>query len=216
MSQKAGCSFRDYDWGIATWPTIQKTESGDAHRHTEKVQKQQSNARAKGNKSAVAVQRSIPEGSIPTNSASTRTTRPKKPAKGSTLATTVQPIPAPVPGPSTLGLSANTSFPQSPFTFSVPPFGRAGISYSQYVTFGELGPFAAVLRNPARDFTMVCEARSNLRAMYNQEEADLKTLTELVEERREIVEVLFEQLCAEREAIAAREGIVLIPGGNTL
>lgn len=208
----------DFDWNIAVWPTIQKTESGNFRREQEKIRKQLSTARNKKTPAAVAIRQSVSEGAIPTESANTRVTRssqrgakPKTTTRTSAKSTAT----TPAPGSSASGIASTSSFPQSAFTFTMPqPSGTEQCLF--HVSFAEIGPLANVLDNPRRNFTSVSDSRARLRSIFYQEEAALKALTGLIEERKEIIEELFSKLTAERWEIAAREGIKLPPNDDVL
>ena len=83
------------------------------------------------------------------------------------------------------------------------------MGYSQTFTFREIGPFSAILDNPHRSLSLVGEARSVLRAMFHQEEDTLRTLTNLVEERKDLILYVFGLLTAELKEMAEREGVEL-------
>lgn len=86
------------------------------------------------------------------------------------------------------------------------------MGYSQTIHFRELGAFSAVLKNPQCTTPLLAEARSVLRAIFHDEELSVKTAAELFEERKGIIEGLFDQLGDALAAVAEKEGVELPPG----
>lgn len=180
-ARKVACPFTIRDWGIVEWPTILESPENKARRV----------ANAEGKRKKVAappLEKAASEGSAvarPTRQKKVRARLEETVARSDSLSRTPEvPIPAPsVPSfqPGWQGGSA--------FSF---PKGR-----SEHVFFEDLGPFDALLRDPARTRMGMSEAIARLNAISASETSSFATLSSLVTARRGLIDHLIADLIQE-------------------
>ena len=185
MSRR-GCSFRDVDFGIATWPTLIKTATGIERRAKEAAKKLPVTKKILG-PPPTPISQSTPEGSAldapdtivdPQTAEDSQATRPS--------------VEAPV------------QIPVSNVTISYDAWNRM-VGREERFFFENLASFEAALSDPRRSSTTLGSALAEVRATIVREEGTLATLATLVKERKRVMQKLIARLNAEAERIALAE-----------
>lgn len=210
MEDKRGCSFRNVNWGIAVWPTLLKTKTGNERRAKESEKKRKgSSQRAAGEVSDIAIQESTPtpairlpakvkgKGKVSQPIAMQRTVSADPSlssgnAMGSGGRTSISTFATPVLGSMTGGIPN--------YDFSIRACGR-----EERVFFENLAPFEEVLRAPSRSSTTLGIALAEVKSLMVREAKQVEMLDEFTKERRLVMDHLVSRLDYQANLAVLRE-----------
>jgi hypothetical protein len=190
---KQGCSFSKQDWNIGVWPTIEKSDEGNAMRAKAAEEKRKSLARKKG-----VSQGATPEvaGSVSDSSGTIRgSARLQLRDLGSVVQTLASSL-------LSLGQSGATQLPPSgtgsSLSYVVPQvhtWGRA--QRTEIVTFEMLDGFHEALRDHKRSPISLLSAAAELEAIRGREVSNLGFIRQITESRQELIDGLLRDIRAE-------------------